>query len=288
MQRGRKLEPGRWPPLAEGAEGHKGLGNPAWAQGPCQDKAQLVCSCQAARARRECAGGVRATPWERRSHHIQKRGRGPARSCLAQGPCQQSGTSYQRASEMTLRATSRIKPSHVRAHAALANPPSWTRLRAPALSIASNSGFFLTPNFPLASFHRPLQHLLTQQLLPVQRPVLGGAGPQRVGSCDQSNLCSNPRTPPHKRLPSVGGTVRNTTCCSFKMTSLYLKNTAGPVTPTQGTAFGGSSLTVLLNANPAPGFLPGESHGQRSLARHGPWGHRESDTTEATYAHSHT
>ena len=29
-------------------------------------------------------------------------------------------------------------------------------------------------------------------------------------------------------------------------------------------------------------FLPGESHGQRSLAGHGPWGHRESDTTEVT------
>ena len=29
-------------------------------------------------------------------------------------------------------------------------------------------------------------------------------------------------------------------------------------------------------------FLPGETHGQRSLAGHGPWGRRESDTTEAT------
>ena len=27
-------------------------------------------------------------------------------------------------------------------------------------------------------------------------------------------------------------------------------------------------------------FLPGESHGQRSLAGYGPWGHEESDTTE--------
>ena len=33
-------------------------------------------------------------------------------------------------------------------------------------------------------------------------------------------------------------------------------------------------------------FLPGESHGQRSLARYSPWGHKESDTTEATeYTH---
>ena len=26
--------------------------------------------------------------------------------------------------------------------------------------------------------------------------------------------------------------------------------------------------------------LPGECHGQRSLAEHGPWGHKESDTTQ--------
>ena len=29
-------------------------------------------------------------------------------------------------------------------------------------------------------------------------------------------------------------------------------------------------------------FLPGESHRQRSLAVYGPWGHKESDTTEVT------
>ena len=32
-----------------------------------------------------------------------------------------------------------------------------------------------------------------------------------------------------------------------------------------------------------PVFLPGESHGQRSLVGYSPWGHRESDTTEVTY-----
>ena len=31
---------------------------------------------------------------------------------------------------------------------------------------------------------------------------------------------------------------------------------------------------------PIPVFLPGESHGQRSLVCHSPWGHKESDTTE--------
>ena len=30
---------------------------------------------------------------------------------------------------------------------------------------------------------------------------------------------------------------------------------------------------------PTPVFLPGESHGQRSLAGYSPWGHRESDAT---------
>ena len=35
------------------------------------------------------------------------------------------------------------------------------------------------------------------------------------------------------------------------------------------------------HGNP-PGFLPGESHGQKSLAGYSPWGRTESDTTEAT------
>ena len=31
---------------------------------------------------------------------------------------------------------------------------------------------------------------------------------------------------------------------------------------------------------PTPAFLPGESHGQRSLAGYSPCGHKESDMTE--------
>ena len=31
---------------------------------------------------------------------------------------------------------------------------------------------------------------------------------------------------------------------------------------------------------PTPVFLPGESHGPRSLVGYGPWGHKEWDTTE--------
>ena len=38
---------------------------------------------------------------------------------------------------------------------------------------------------------------------------------------------------------------------------------------------------------PTPVFLPGESHGQRSLAGYSPWGGKESDRTEVTW-HTHT
>ena len=34
------------------------------------------------------------------------------------------------------------------------------------------------------------------------------------------------------------------------------------------------------NGLPTPIFLPGESHGQRSLVGYGPWGRKESDATE--------
>ena len=37
---------------------------------------------------------------------------------------------------------------------------------------------------------------------------------------------------------------------------------------------------------PTPVLLPGESHGQRSLAGYSPWGCAESDKTEATHTHT--
>ena len=45
---------------------------------------------------------------------------------------------------------------------------------------------------------------------------------------------------------------------------------------------------------PTPVFLPGESHGQRSLVDYSPWGHKGSDKTEQlsmrvhTHTHTHT
>ena len=40
------------------------------------------------------------------------------------------------------------------------------------------------------------------------------------------------------------------------------------------------SQTQLSNLTLALAFLPGESHGQRSLVGYSPKGHKESDTTE--------
>jgi len=50
--------------------------------------------------------------------------------------------------------------------------------------------------------------------------------------------------------------------------------------------FSGRSLSKESACNagdlglPTPVFLPGEFHGQRSLAGYSPWGRKESDTTE--------
>ena len=39
---------------------------------------------------------------------------------------------------------------------------------------------------------------------------------------------------------------------------------------------------------PTPVFLPGKSHGLKSLTGYSPWGHKESDTTEQlTHTHAH-
>jgi len=39
---------------------------------------------------------------------------------------------------------------------------------------------------------------------------------------------------------------------------------------------------------PTPVFLPGKSHGQRSLVGYSPWGHKESDVTEHEHFYNRT
>ena len=44
---------------------------------------------------------------------------------------------------------------------------------------------------------------------------------------------------------------------------------------------------LIWKWQPTPVFLPGESHGQRSLVGYSPWDHKESDTTERLHFHFH-
>ena len=41
------------------------------------------------------------------------------------------------------------------------------------------------------------------------------------------------------------------------------------------------------NGNPTPAFLPGKSHGQRSLEGYSPWGCKELDMTEQSMQKGH-
>ena len=45
-------------------------------------------------------------------------------------------------------------------------------------------------------------------------------------------------------------------------------------------SFRKTSISALLTMQPTPVFLPGESHGQRSLVGYSPRSHKESDMTE--------
>ena len=49
----------------------------------------------------------------------------------------------------------------------------------------------------------------------------------------------------------------------------------------------GSGRSWRRKWQPTPVFLPGESHGERSLVGYNPWGHKESDTTERLHFHFH-
>ena len=50
---------------------------------------------------------------------------------------------------------------------------------------------------------------------------------------------------------------------------------------------GEGSIPWRRKWQPTPVFLPGESHGWRSLAGYSPWGRKESDTTERLHFHFH-
>ena len=55
---------------------------------------------------------------------------------------------------------------------------------------------------------------------------------------------------------------------------------AGDIRDVRDTGLWVSEIPWRRKWQPTPGLLPGESHGQRSLAGYSPWGREESDTTE--------
>ena len=67
-------------------------------------------------------------------------------------------------------------------------------------------------------------------------------------------------------------------CETYPQVALVVKNPS---------AYAGDRRDAVLilrlgRSPPTPIFLPGESHGQRSLEGYSPYGHKELDTTEAT------
>ena len=57
---------------------------------------------------------------------------------------------------------------------------------------------------------------------------------------------------------------------------------AGDITDTSSIPGWGEKISWRRKWQPTPVFLPGESHGQRSLVGYSPQGRRESDATEVT------
>ena len=75
-----------------------------------------------------------------------------------------------------------------------------------------------------------------------------------------------------------------TISCNFRLLHQFL-TMASPVAQTVKSllamwAISGSEFPWRRKWQPSPVFLPGESHGWRSLVGCSPWGHREQDTAE--------
>ena len=71
--------------------------------------------------------------------------------------------------------------------------------------------------------------------------------------------------------------------CSAPLT--YSKPPCGSPLPREARS---PFCTCRRKQQPTPVFLPGESHGRKSLAGYGPWACKELDTTEHTHTHAHT
>ena len=71
------------------------------------------------------------------------------------------------------------------------------------------------------------------------------------------------------------------------MNLVHFKGYPGSSDSKESACNAGDLGLILGSENPlkkgiviTPGFLPGESHGQKGLVGYSPWGHKELDTTE--------
>ena len=79
----------------------------------------------------------------------------------------------------------------------------------------------------------------------------------------------------HKDIPEVGDLGMGVVASQV---ALVVKSPPAKAGDLRGTG----SIPWRRAWQSTPVFLPGESHGQRSLAGYSPWGLKESDTIEAT------
>ena len=94
------------------------------------------------------------------------------------------------------------------------------------------------------------------------------------------------------RLRSLGSERLSDVTSSHSMVSqmvlLMVKNLPANAGDTRDTGLipGVRKIPWSRKWQPASVFLPGKSHGQRSLAGYSSWGHKESDTTERLCKHT--
>ena len=99
-----------------------------------------------------------------------------------------------------------------------------------------------------------------------------------------SALFSNPSLPPWQNVLLAGKSV-----FLHDTNLVILPPPRNPLHPLKVRRFMGYFPCLLwCKWQPTPVFLPGESHGQRSLASCSPWGCKELDMTEWLNTHTHT
>ena len=113
-------------------------------------------------------------------------------------------------------------------------------------------------------------------------------GPTAGGGLERGKHAGEERDPyPGTRTCQRKGTgqIRWLQCLLYFPGGTVVKN----LPANAGDARDAGSIHKLSNIpwrrkwQPTPVFLPGESHGRRSLVGYRPWGHKKSDTTEHTH-----